>query len=158
MASVLPLPLLSSVWFTLLSHKPIFQESQPSIQILGGTVHNKQPAPKEHHQLPSMTLGSPTIHCPNKIIPSLWEALSTSCPNIIYDFKCCLIYGWNSPCSEEGLSNLLGMFLGNGGKEGNEISHNSRNIYSFYAKFKVGALSKKREKKKPNPTQTTLIW
>lgn len=48
---LLPLSLFSSVWFTLLSHKPIFQESQPSFQILGGTLHKKQPAPKQYHQL-----------------------------------------------------------------------------------------------------------
>lgn len=50
----------------------------------------------------------------------------------------------------ERLSNLLGMFLGNGG---NEISRNSRNIYSFYAKFKIGALSKKEKKILTQPKQ-----
>lgn len=41
----------------------------------------------------SMTPDSTVIHCHNKIVSSLRETLSTSCPNIIYGFKCCFIYG-----------------------------------------------------------------
>lgn len=93
---LLPLSLFSSEWFTLLPHKPIFQESQPSFQILGcallKTACSKETpsAPKcdtgqPHHTLPrqnnSFPLGSPQHKLSKhylrfQVLPYLWLKFS----------------------------------------------------------------------------------
>lgn len=148
-ASALPLP--SSHQCDLLCYltSQFFRSHNPASRYLEGLCT------RNNHQLPNMTPDKPTIHCHDKIIPSLWEALSTSCPNIIYDFKCCLIYGWNSPSSEERLSNLLGMFLGNGGKGEMRSVITPEAFTAFMQNSKLEHYQKKRKK---NLTQTTLIW
>lgn len=59
----------------------------------------------------------------------------------------------------ERLSNLLGMFLGNGGKGEMRSLITPETFTAFMQNLKLEHYQKKGKKKKnPNPTQTTLIW
>lgn len=58
----------------------------------------------------------------------------------------------------ERLSNLLGMFLGNGGKGEMRSLITPETFTAFMQNLKLEHYQKKEKKKNPNPTQTTLIW
>lgn len=58
----------------------------------------------------------------------------------------------------ERLSNLLGMFLGNGGKGEMRSLITPETFTAFMQNLKLEHYQKKEKKKKPNSTQTTLIW